>query len=126
MMGILVIVAALVLLTGCGHSQQDPFVGTWQASPGGASLVIARVGQSYRATVVTPAGPFGWLATGNGNELKATLKVVLNRKPTGRSLVQIIDVNPTTEHLTYQESGGPAVEFNRINVSTNIPTPAPS
>jgi hypothetical protein len=127
----LAMLAAALLLTGCGHvsAAKDPFVGIWQGLD--VHLVIAKAGKSYRTTLVVPVKfPHGngWVGpyTRKGNELKAGLSVTLDGKPTGRVIVELIDFVPTTGRLTYKDGTGPAIEFSRVSASTAIPTPSPS
>jgi hypothetical protein len=123
----LAILAAVLLLAGCGQGKvpNEPFVGTWQFQ--GVHLVVARVGHSYRTMLVTPHG-YGWVGPykRTGNELKASLHVTLDGKPTGRVIVELIDYRPATGHLTYKDGTGPALDFSRVSTSTTVPSPSPS
>jgi hypothetical protein len=125
----LAILAAVLLLAGCGQASapKDPFVGTWQLN--GVHLVITKPGQTYRTTVVSSEFPHGngWVGpyARNDNELKASLSVTLNGKPTGRVIVELVDFVPATGHLTYQDGSGPAIELSRVSASTTIPSPSP-
>ena len=50
----LVILAAVLLVAGCGHiAAKDPFVGTWKTSDGWG-VAIAKSGDTYQATMVLP------------------------------------------------------------------------
>jgi hypothetical protein len=120
----LAILAAVLLLAGCGHAK-DPFVGTWQFE--GVHLVVAKVGQSYRTILVVPHG-YGWVGPyeQNGNELKASLHVTNNGKRTGQVIVELVDYHPATGHLTYKDGTGPALDFSRVSNSTAIPSPSPT
>jgi hypothetical protein len=122
----LAILAATLLLAGCGHAgaTTDPFVGTWQFQ--GVHLVVAKVGGSYQ-TIVVSHGP-GWVGPykRTGNELKASLHVTLDGKPTGQVIVEFVDYLPATGHLTYKDGTGPALDFSRVSDSTAVPSPSPS
>lgn len=123
----LVILTAVLLLAGCGHTNapQDPFVGTWQFE--GVRLVVAKAGQGYRTILVVPHG-YGWVGpyVRTGNELKASLRVTKNRKRTGQVIVELVDYHQATGHLTYKDGTGPALDFSRVSDSTAIPSPSSS
>ena len=90
-------------------------------------MVVAKVGQSYKTILVVSHGP-GWVGPYEriGNELKATLHVSLDGKPTGRVVVELVDYHPATGHLSYKDGTGPAVDLSRVSTSTAIPSPSPS
>jgi hypothetical protein len=61
-----------------------------------------------------------------GNELKASLHVTNDGKPTGHVIVELVDYHSATGHLTYKDDTGPALDFNRVSDSTAVPSPSPS
>ena len=121
MKGGLVILAAAVLLSGCGQGRKDPFVGTWQASttagPKEALVVIANVSNGYHvALAYSPARGMTTLAR-HGNRLVGTLKLA------GGTRVNVaIDYLPATGHLTLRTTESRPVELTKIADTTAIPT----
>jgi hypothetical protein len=131
---LLVVLALLsslaVVVTACGGSAPDEFVGTWHQldfkTRWTAPLVIARANSGYHATLVyanSDALPqFDLNRAGDG--LKGEMW-------TSRGNVEVkIVYQPQSGHLLFRSPampGGPVtqVELTRVSTRTTIPTPSP-
>ena len=129
--------ALVMCVAGCGHTagQSDVFVGTWQPNVAPSEvtgkLVIARVPDGYRAAMMDPGDNGTWLSGGwihftrDGNELSARTRVLSSSgKPTGHVWKWVIDLLPTTGHLSIKMPGTyAAIELVRVSSSTWAPSP---
>jgi hypothetical protein len=135
----LVILAAVLLLAGCGHAK-DPFVGTWRMnSPGENATSQARFVISKKAAQYTVTqGYHGYKAydpiavfTRRGGQLVASVRVTnpFTGKPTG----EVDQFKLSTSHLpgqllfTYRLGSPPAdtLTMTKLSESTATPTPVP-
>jgi hypothetical protein len=120
----LAMLAAVLLLAGCGHaSAKDPFVGTWQWDPHSlvpTTLVIAKVPDGYRATVAGLWLGAPLLLARHGNQL------VGPRPPMASGSTLVLDYLPATGHLSYKWTGiYKADVLSKVSDSTAIPSPSP-
>jgi hypothetical protein len=109
--------AAALLLAGCGHaSAKDPFVGTWQEVPRSTKLVVAKMLDGYRVTLVYITGDrFPMLLARHGNELAGP------RPPEATGWAIVLDYLPATGHLSLKSTGmGKAVQLSKLSDSTAI------
>jgi hypothetical protein len=117
----LAVLAAVLLLAGCGHAYtaHDPFVGTWRlGSDPPPWLVVAKVGSTYRVTFVGE-GTITWGFTRHGNRL------VHGQAGGKRSLVATYV--PSTGHLLFSgDDLASPFNFHKQSDSTAIPSPLPS
>ena len=119
----LAILAAVLLLAGCGHtaSSHDPFVGTWQSHSPNMTLVIAKVAAGYRVTGETDSQgpPSSFTLKRHGDELTGTF----GGSPFPDSVV--VAYLPATGHLTVKSSAGSFAELSKASDSTASPKPEP-
>jgi hypothetical protein len=125
----LAILAAVLMLAGCGHSQ-DPFAGTWQATGSlpGNGMVIARVANRYLVFITDSHLQVGlyWMVR-HSNRLKETHEVPNPLRPAKPwHVVEVLDSNPANGHLTWTENGRAAIDLNKVSDSTVSPTPMPT
>ena len=123
---LLAILAAVLLLAGCGHvaPRHDPFVGTWQAvgfSPG-SGYTISKVSGVYRVVTVAhfkplPGYSFPFSRRGS-NELIG--------RPGEFQYVEAISFNPASGRLTWTSNGMDPQVLTEVSDSTAPPTPWPS
>jgi hypothetical protein len=113
----LAILAAVLLLAGCGQAK-DPFVGTWGIHHEPAIFVIAKAQNGYAATFVDSGAREGMVLARHGNELAgiATLG----------NLRVVFDYLPATGKLGFKSSQmSSPIELSRISNSTSIPRSVP-
>jgi hypothetical protein len=151
---LLAILAAVLLLAGCGHSapnrdqsrtSRDPFVGTWQmhgsGSGPGDGIVISKALNAYHFAWVdhykvvrgSSMLPYARVFFRHGsNELKAVLKRKDPSLPgNGVQLLETLDLNPTTGRLALYmgyvggDAGAP-LEFSKVSGGTALPSPWPT
>jgi hypothetical protein len=136
MKGCLVIVAALILLAGCGSAvPKDPFTGTWSAKDGRVGpLVISKRDDHYRLVLVAPGSSF-WFASDNYARRGDLLVKVTHRtnQVTGRVVVwerYRVTVDKTSGNLLFQDDSAylskpDEVTFTRVSDSTATPSSTP-
>ena len=124
---VLAILAAVLLLAGCGHSK-DPFVGTWQSDNPAARLTIDGIHKTngsqtnvYIATLLSSRAAADITLVRHGNELRVDSSQLANMARA------VIDYDPSTGYLTLSRVGlvmrdltAPA-HFTRISTQTSDP-----
>jgi hypothetical protein len=126
----LAILAAILLLAGCGQANapKDPFVGTWRGTavsddPNG-HLVIARVPNGYLVAITLDGHTMGTdVFARQGNKLVAAVKE--SGEP-GGVLRMGITYLPGTGRVSWKYGNGLPAELVRISNSTEIPSPSAS
>jgi len=119
-----------VVVSACGESASDEFVGTWRQldykTTWTAPLVVARADGGYRATLVYP----------NSDallqfDLKRASDSLKGEMWTSRGNVEVeIVYQPQSGHLIFRSAAMPGspvteVELTKISTSTAIQTPSP-
>ena len=114
----LAVLAAVLLLAGCGHAK-DPFVGTWQAAAGGAKMVIAPVtGDGHRLTQTTGSHrDWAMNMVGHGEKLSGFLRLSNGTKWT------VMVTRLADGRLSFTASDNPVavVDFSKVSDSTVAP-----
>jgi hypothetical protein len=135
MKGGLVIVAAIVLLAGCGRAvPKDPFTGTWRAKDGPLGrAVISKRGDHYRLAIAEP-GTSSWLVSDNYTRRGNVLVKVTHRtnQVTGKVVVWErfrVTVDKASGNLVFQDNSAYVskpiqVTFTKVSDSTASPTPS--
>jgi hypothetical protein len=128
----LAILAAVLLLAGCGQAK-DPFVGTWQSVGNGPGdgVAITKASGSYRVTFVASFKPErggSWRFLRHGStELMVIVKYKDPDHPSDHwQRVERIDFNSATGRLTYTENGVHLMRLSRVSDSTVPPPPWPT
>jgi hypothetical protein len=130
----LAILAAALLLAGCG-SAKDPFVGTWQAigSASGDGLVISKVPNRYVVLMTDDhRGVVRYRCLRYGNELKATTTEPNPAQPTKPFIfVDVFSFDPAHGRLTWTEKEdgkgvGPRFVCTKVLDGTSAPTQSPA
>lgn len=118
----LAILATVLLLAGCGHASQDPFVGTWHSSAQSARLTIDRVGPDfYLGTLLSSQAAADVSFARHGNQLR------VDSSQTDTMARAVLDYEPATGDLTVRNTGlatghsGAPMEFSRISTGTLDP-----
>jgi hypothetical protein len=118
--------AAVLLLAGCGHAAaKDPFVGTWQWDHQVPTLVVAKVPGGYQATIVWGGWFEDWSETTilfarRGHEL------VGPRPPVASGSTLVLDYLPATGHLSFKCTGPYKADIlSKASDSTATPSPSP-
>ena len=119
-----------VVVSACGESTQDEFVGTWRQpdykTEWSPPIVIEKTDDGYRATLVYPnsnALP-QWELRRAGDTLKGEA-----RSSKGPVEIEFI-YRGQAGHITFKGAAMPGfpvneVELVRVSTSTAIPTPSP-
>ena len=117
----LAILAAALLLAGCGHAvpSHDPFVGTWQSHSPDMTTVIAKVAAGYRVTGEVDSQAASFILSRHGDELRGTFSDVF---PSSSIVVAYV---PGTGYLTIKSSAGAVTELSKVSASTAWPGPQP-
>jgi hypothetical protein len=135
MKGSLVIVAAVVLLAGCGTAvPKDPFTGTWRAKDGGARrVVISKRDSHYRLDFAFPGISY-WLVSDNYTRRGDVLVKVTHRtnQVTGKVVVWErfrVTVDKASGSLVFQDDSAYVSKpiettFTKVSDSTATPTPS--
>ena len=135
MKGGLVIVAAVVLLAGCGTTvPSDPFTGTWRAKDGRVGpVVISKRDDHYRVVMAVP-GMGIWLVSDNYTRRGDVLVKVTHRtdQVTGRVVVWErfrVTIDKTSGNLFFRDASAYLskpieVAFMKVSDSTATPTPS--
>ena len=122
-MAVLAALAAILLLSGCGHGA-DPFVGTWQSNTPTARLTIDALsgsGGDYVATLASSRAAADVSLVRHDNELRVTSSQMPNMARAA------IDYDPATGQLTLRGAGGPLsplitqAHFSRVSAGTSDP-----
>jgi hypothetical protein len=121
----LAMLAAVLLLAGCGHAAaKDPFLGTWQWYHQVPTLVVAKVSGRYQATIVWGSFFGGWSETTmlfarRGNEL-------VGPRPPAAGSTLVLDYLPATGHLSFKCTGPYKADIlSKASDSTATPSPSP-
>jgi hypothetical protein len=121
-----VLALALLLVVGCGQGNRhrDPFVGPWRYADSDALIVISKSAGVYNVATVRNGSVLQQIRLArHGNELKGTFKVLLDGKPTGRTITELVDFDPAKGRLTYVD-GGFRLQLSKAGSSTAIPSPS--
>lgn len=120
----LVILAAVLLLAGCGNTaaSHDPFVGTWQAVGFGSGngIAISKVSATtYHVAEVDHFKQHWFNAYSRyGNELTS--------HPGEFPYVEVFKFNPASRHLTSTSNGMAPEVLAKVSDSTPPPSPWPT
>ena len=119
----LAILAAVLLLAGCGHAAKDPFAGTWQVASDGVTLVITPLtGNSFRFTQVTGTHPDWTLGLSrHGDRLSGQARL-----PGGSLWKVALTYLPATGRLRYTDNQAVDVQLSKVSDNAIAPTPSPS
>ena len=121
----LAILAAVLLLAGCGHSapNHDPFVGTWQAvgfDPGNGYAISKVSGATYRVAEIDHFKQHGsaLYSRRGSNELIS--------RPGQLAEQDVIKFNPASGRLTETPRGDVGAVLTKVSNSTAPPSPWPT
>ena len=122
----LVLLAAVLLLAGCG-GPKDPFVGTWRPvmnSDDGERLVIAKTHSGYLMTDYEKHDAFYQLRlTRRGDTLKGKLVLwVPSGPPVGTDSV-VARFDSATKHISCELGTDPAESYSKLTTATALPHP---
>ena len=133
-MSLLIVLALLpslaVVVSACGESTQDQFVGTWRQpdykTEWSPPIVIEKTDDGYRATLVYPNSDAlpQWDLRRAGDKLEGEARS--SRGPVEIELIY----RGQSGHITFRGAAMPGfpvneVELVRVSTSTTIPTPSP-
>jgi hypothetical protein len=121
-----VVPLAIMLVAGCGQGNRhaDPFVGTWRYADSATVLVVSKSAAGYDVATVRDGSVLSQLLLArHGNELRGTFEVLLDGKPTGRTINELVHVGPAKGGLTFVFGRVP-LELSKVDSSTSIPSPS--
>ena len=122
---VLVFLASVLLLAGCGHAR-DPFVGTWEskAVPGGNAaidMVITKLDEDHYRVSAWPLGSKVYIKSGNGlfYDPGSASDAISALFDTGSSHLLIYNSD------TRLNQWNPTFDCVKVSESTALPTQAP-
>jgi len=115
-----------LVVAGCqsGNRHGDPFLGTWRYADSKTVIVISKAASGYDVSTVSDRQVSQMmLLIRHGNVLTGTFKVLVDGKPSGRTITEVIRLDPGKSGLTFID-GGFRLQLVKVGSGTSVPSPS--